>query len=65
VAYCSKFDNLPLAMREVRPTVIVGVPRVYEKIRQAVEQKSGGSPVKKADSALGCGAGRETSGHGL
>jgi long-chain acyl-CoA synthetase len=47
VAYCSKFDNLPLAMREVRPTVIVGVPRVYEKIRQAVEQKSGGSPVKK------------------
>jgi long-chain acyl-CoA synthetase len=47
VAYCSKFDNLPVAMREVRPTVIVGVPRVYEKIRQAVEQKSGASAVKK------------------
>ncbi len=47
VAYCSQFDKLPQAMREVRPTVIVGVPRVYEKIRQAVEQKAGQSPVKK------------------
>ena len=47
VAYCSQFDKLPQAMREIRPTVIVGVPRVYEKIRQAVEQKSSVSPVKK------------------
>jgi long-chain acyl-CoA synthetase len=47
VAYCSQFDKLPQAMKEVRPTVIVGVPRVYEKIRQAVEQKSSASPVKK------------------
>jgi long-chain acyl-CoA synthetase len=47
VAYCSQFDKLPQAMREVRPTVIVGVPRVYEKIRQAVEQKSAASPIKK------------------
>jgi len=47
VAYCSQFDRLPQAMREVRPTVIVGVPRVYEKIRQAVEQKAAQSPIKK------------------
>ncbi|HEX4757530.1 MAG TPA: long-chain fatty acid--CoA ligase [Terracidiphilus sp.] len=47
VAYCSQFDKLPLAMREIRPTVIVGVPRVFEKIRQAVEQKSAASPLKK------------------
>lgn len=47
VAYCSQFDKLPQAMKEVRPTVFVGVPRVYEKIRQAVEQKSAGSAVKK------------------
>jgi long-chain acyl-CoA synthetase len=47
VAYCSQFDKLPQAMREVRPTVFVGVPRVYEKIRQAVEQKSSVSPLKK------------------
>jgi long-chain acyl-CoA synthetase len=47
VVYCSQFDKLPQAMREIRPTVIVGVPRVFEKIRQAVEQKSAASPVKK------------------
>ena len=47
VAYCSQFDKLPESMKQVRPTVFVGVPRVYEKIRQAVEQKSAVSPVKK------------------
>jgi len=47
VAYCTQFDKLPQAMREVRPTVFVGVPRVYEKIRQAVEQKSAVSALKK------------------
>jgi long-chain acyl-CoA synthetase len=47
VAYCSKFDKLPIAMREVRPTVFVGVPRVFEKIRQEVERRAGFSPVKK------------------
>jgi long-chain acyl-CoA synthetase len=47
VAYCSQFDKLPQAMKDVRPTVIVGVPRVFEKIRQAVEQKASQSPVKK------------------
>jgi long-chain acyl-CoA synthetase len=47
VAYCSQFDKLPQAMKEIRPSVIVGVPRVFEKIRQAVEEKSGASPIKK------------------
>ncbi len=47
VIYCSQFDKLPQAMREVRPSVFVGVPRVYEKIRQAVEQKSSASAFKK------------------
>jgi long-chain acyl-CoA synthetase len=47
VAYCSQFDKLPLAMREIRPTVFVGVPRVYEKIRQEVERRAALSPVKK------------------
>jgi long-chain acyl-CoA synthetase len=47
VAYCSKFDKLPEAMREICPTVFVGVPRVFEKIRQEVERRAGLSPVKK------------------
>jgi long-chain acyl-CoA synthetase len=33
-------------MKAVKPTVLVAVPRVYEKIRQAVEGKSALSPVK-------------------
>jgi len=57
VAYCSQFDKLPQAMKEVRPTVIVGVPRVFEKIRQAVEQKSAASPVKKRVLAWAVGLG--------
>ncbi len=47
VAYCSQFDKLPLAMRQVRPTIIVGVPRVYEKIRQEVERRAALSLIKK------------------
>ncbi len=57
VAYCSKFDKLPEAMREVRPTVFVGVPRVFEKIRQEVERRAALSPIKKRilNWALGVG----------
>ncbi|MDR3736919.1 MAG: long-chain fatty acid--CoA ligase [Acidobacteriaceae bacterium] len=59
VAYCSQFDKLVDAMKQVRPTVFVGVPRVYEKIRQAVEQRSEASAVKKRmlGWALSVGAG--------
>ncbi|MGD0295130.1 MAG: long-chain fatty acid--CoA ligase [Terracidiphilus sp.] len=59
VAYCSQFDKLPHAMRQIRPTVFVGVPRVFEKIRQEVERRAGLSPVKKRllAWAIGVGAG--------
>ncbi|OJV42077.1 MAG: long-chain fatty acid--CoA ligase [Acidobacteriales bacterium 59-55] len=46
LAYCPKFDLLPAAMKALKPTIFVAVPRVYEKIRQAVEGKSAASPVK-------------------
>jgi long-chain acyl-CoA synthetase len=46
LAYCPKFEHLPAAMKAVQPTVFVAVPRVYEKIRQAVEGRSAASPVK-------------------
>ncbi|ADW68942.1 AMP-dependent synthetase/ligase [Granulicella tundricola] len=47
IAYCTKFDLMAAAMKATKPTIFVGVPRVYEKIRQAVEGKSAHSPVKK------------------
>ena len=48
IAYCPKFEGLPKAMQAIRPTFFVGVPRVFEKIRQGVEGKSALSPVKNA-----------------
>jgi long-chain acyl-CoA synthetase len=45
LAYCPKFDQLAAAMKAVQPTILVAVPRVYEKIRHGVEGKSHG--VKK------------------
>ncbi|MEO7029295.1 MAG: long-chain fatty acid--CoA ligase [Acidobacteriaceae bacterium] len=42
LAYNPKIDNLAKAMKAVRPTVFLAVPRVYEKIRQGVEHKSTG-----------------------
>jgi long-chain acyl-CoA synthetase len=62
VAYCSQFDKLAVAMKQVRPTVFVGVPRVYEKIRQGVEQKSAVLSGEEEDSGLGSEAGRAASG---
>ena len=46
LAYLPRFDQLPDAMKAVRPTVFVSVPRVYEKIRQAVEGKAGASAIR-------------------
>ena len=46
LAYCSRFEQLPAAMKAVKPTIFVAVPRVYEKVRQAVEGKSASSPLK-------------------
>jgi long-chain acyl-CoA synthetase len=57
VAYCSQFDKLPQAMREIRPTVFVGVPRVFEKIRQEVERRAALSPVKRRLLAWAVGVG--------
>lgn len=47
LAYCPNFDVLPQVIREVRPTIFAGVPRVYEKIRQEVQRRAGESPVRK------------------
>ncbi|HZR32626.1 MAG TPA: long-chain fatty acid--CoA ligase [Terriglobales bacterium] len=40
IAYCSFLDQLPATLLEVRPTMFVAVPRVYEKIYAQVQQKT-------------------------
>jgi len=40
VAYCPGFQVLPQYVTEVRPTIFVGVPRVYEKIRDKVRREA-------------------------
>ena len=59
IAYCPKFDQLPQAMKSMKPTIFVGVPRVYEKIRQAVEGKSAHSPVKSRILKWAIGTGKK------
>jgi long-chain acyl-CoA synthetase len=41
LAYCAVFDQLPQMLQEARPTIIVAVPRVYEKIRGEAERRAG------------------------
>jgi long-chain acyl-CoA synthetase len=42
LAYCPFLEELPQVLLEVRPTIFVAVPRVYEKIYGQVEQKAKG-----------------------
>ena len=55
LAHCPHFNRISVAMKQVRPTVLVAVPRVYEKIRQAVEGKSHGAKKAILNWALGVG----------
>ena len=41
LAYCAVFDQLPQMLQEAKPTIIVAVPRVYEKVRAEAERGAG------------------------
>lgn len=56
VAYLPKFDDLAGAMKAVQPEVFIAVPRVYEKVRQAIEHKSQGFKKTIMHWAVGQGA---------
>src|SRR4051812_6996831 len=47
VAYCPHIEDLPQALLVVQPTVIVAVPRVYEKVREKANAKAS-SGLKRA-----------------
>jgi long-chain acyl-CoA synthetase len=40
IVYCASFDQLPQMLQEAKPTIIVAVPRVYEKVRQEAERRA-------------------------
>jgi long-chain acyl-CoA synthetase len=44
LAYCPFVDQLPKALLEVKPTMFVSVPRVYEKIHAQTDLKARGFP---------------------
>jgi len=46
LAYCPSFDDLGAKLQQTRPHLFVGVPRVYEKVREQVEARAG-SGVKR------------------
>lgn len=65
MAYCPSMDKLMGALKAVKPTLVIAVPRVYERVRQEIERRSGQSKVKSAivKWALGVGRANETSIH--
>lgn len=38
--FCRSIEELPTHLSEVRPTIFLGVPRLWEKIRHAIEEKA-------------------------
>ncbi|HYA24047.1 MAG TPA: long-chain fatty acid--CoA ligase [Terriglobales bacterium] len=56
IAYCPTFSLMPQYLAEIRPTIFVGVPRVYEKIRAKVlHDAAAGFKRKICDWAMGVG----------
>lgn len=60
IAYAESFEKVPANLLEVRPTILVSVPRLYEKVMTRVRDKvAGASPFKQKLFAMAEGAGRE------
>jgi long-chain acyl-CoA synthetase len=47
LAYCPNFDDMPRMLKAIRPTFFVAVPRVYEKIYNAVQRGASDGLKKK------------------
>ncbi len=60
-AFAESIDALSQNMREVRPMLVISVPRVYEKVYASVQAGAAGSPVKQAIFNWCVGVGRQAS----
>jgi long-chain acyl-CoA synthetase len=55
IAYCPNFEDLPRTLQEIRPTLFIGVPRVYEKVHNQILLKMEGAKQKIFQWALSVG----------
>ena len=60
-AFAESIDALSQNMREVRPMLVMSVPRVYEKVYASVQAGASGSAVKRAIFNWCVGVGRQAS----
>jgi long-chain acyl-CoA synthetase len=61
LAHLPQIDQLPQALREVRPNILLSVPRVYEKVHSQVELNAAKFPKKQIYRwALDTGRGHRT-----
>jgi long-chain acyl-CoA synthetase len=62
IAYCPSMDKLMGALKTVQPTLIVSVPRIFEKVRQEIERRSRGSRLKSGIVQWALGVGKRNEG---
>jgi long-chain acyl-CoA synthetase len=55
IAYCPNFEDLPRTLQEIRPTLFIGVPRVYEKVHNQILLKMVGVKRRIFEWALSVG----------
>ena len=55
IAYCPNFEHLPRTLLEIRPTLFIGVPRVYEKVHNQILLKMVGVKRKIFEWSLSVG----------
>ncbi len=66
VAYAESMDALPENMREVRPTIMLGVPRFFEKLRAGIEERMAQlPPPRRRVAQWAAGVGRAAARHRL
>jgi long-chain acyl-CoA synthetase len=60
IAYAEAFDKVPQNLLEIKPTILVSVPRLYEKIMARVREKvASAPPIRQRIFAFGEATGRE------